>query len=150
MVAFSKETAEAIVSVLETLPDAYWYHRLKINSIPTNGTSESDYWFMGHNQMPGELREALWDLAPSIPKSILEEVCINRYEVGFGMPEHIDLAVYQYNMVVALSDNGDGVNIMGEFHVDQPGKGICFPRKSDPHEVPPVKHKRYVIIFLYA
>lgn len=100
--------------------------------------------------MPAELRKTLFSLAPNLPRTFVEEVCVNRYEVGFGMPEHIDLAQYQYNMVVALCDNGDGVNIEGVFHVDEPGKGIIFPRKSAPHDVPPVKHQRYVIIFLYA
>jgi hypothetical protein len=147
---FSADLAEAIVGALEALPPAYWYQRSKINSIPTKGVSECDYGFLGHNQMPKELRELLWDLAPSIPKAFLEEVCVNRYEVGTGMPEHIDLAEYQYNMVVALSNNGDGCTVMDEFFVDVPGKGMVFPRKSEPHAVPPVKHKRYVIIFLYA
>lgn len=100
--------------------------------------------------MPKELREALRDLAPSIPKAMLEEVCVNRYEIGSGMPEHIDLHEYQYNMVVALSNNGDGCTVMDQFFADVPGKGMVFPRKSEPHSVPPVKHKRYVIIFLYA
>lgn len=147
---FSPQTAEAVVAALEELPDGYWYNRLKINSIPTAGTTEANYYFLGHNQMPSELRKTLWALAPSLPKAILEEVCVNRYEVGYGMPEHIDLAQYQYNMVVALCDNGDGVEIMGQMYVDNPGKGIIFPRKSAPHAVPAVKHKRYVIIFLYA
>lgn len=147
---FSQQVAEAVVATLEELPDGYWYNRKKINSIPTAGTTEANYFFLGHNQMPPDLRKTLWELAPKLPKAILEEVCVNRYEVGFGMPEHIDLAQYQYNMVVALCDNGDGVEIMGEFFKDHPGQGIIFPRKSAPHAVPPVKHKRYVIIFLYA
>ncbi len=147
---FSPQMAEAIVSALEELPGGYWYNRLKINSIPTAGTTEANYYFLGHNQMPSKLRKALWELAPVLPKAILDEVCVNRYDIGHGMPEHIDLAQYQYNMVVALCDDGDGVTIQGQFHVDNPGQGIIFPRKSSPHAVPPVKHKRYVIIFLYA
>lgn len=147
---FSADTAKAALEALDALPKPYWYHRTKINSIPTAGTTEADYWFLGHNQMPPSLRTALWDMAPKLPGTFLEEVCVNCYEVGFGMPEHIDLAQYQYNMVVALCDNGDGVNIEGKFYEDIPGKGIIFPRKSAPHDVPPVKHKRYVIIYLYA
>lgn len=100
--------------------------------------------------MPKDLRKALYQLAPVLPSTFIEEICVNKYEVGCGMPEHIDLAQYQYNMVVALCDHGDGVNIEGVFHVDEPGKGIIFPRKSVPHDVPAVKHKRYVVIFLYA
>lgn len=147
---FSADIAEAVVGALEALPSEYWYHRLKINSIPTTGTSEADYWFLGHNQMPSNLRKALFSLGPKLPRAILEEVCVNKYEVGFGMPEHIDLAQYQYNMVVTLCDNGDGVCIEDIFHKDSPGKGIIFSRKSVRHSVPAVKHKRYVIIFLYA
>jgi hypothetical protein len=90
------------------------------------------------------------DLAPVIPGTFLEEVCVNWYEPGEGMPEHIDLAQYRHNVVIALHELGDGVEVSGVFYPDIAGRAVCFPRKSEPHGVPPCKYKRYVLIYLYA
>lgn len=147
--SFSAQTAANVIEYCDGLPDARWFHRLKINSIPTKGDPKADYWFMGDRQMPAELRKFLEYLAPTIDGDKPAEICINRYEIGNGMPEHVDIAMYRYNMVIALSDHGDGLLINGEFYVDKPGKGVILPFKSPPHEVPPVKHKRYVLIYLY-
>uniref|UniRef100_A0AB39CCV6 DNA endonuclease n=1 Tax=Pseudomonas phage RVTF4 TaxID=3236931 RepID=A0AB39CCV6_9VIRU len=150
MVAFSTDIAKVIRDVLEEIPDGYWVNRKKINSIPTEGITDADYWFLGDRQMPKELRELLWGLAPTIERVPLGEVCVNRYEPGNGMPEHIDRAYYRHNMVIALNDDGDGIEINGVFYPDSPGKGVIFPIKSEPHKVPPVATRRYVIIFLYS
>lgn len=149
MVAFSKQISSSLVEYLEQVPDGYWVNRKKINSIPTKGDPTADYFFMGDGQQPKELRNALFALAPTIDGFKPHEACINRYEIGTGMPEHIDIAMYRYNMVIALSDNGDGLLIEGKFYVDKPGEGVILPFKSPPHEVPAVKHKRYVLIYLY-
>lgn len=147
--AFSAQTSKNLIDYMEELPIERWFHRLKINSKPTKGDPTADYWFMGDRQMPKELRDHLFDLAPTIDGEKPTEACVNRYEVGNGMPEHIDIAMYRYNMVIALSDHGDGLLIEGEFHVDEPGKGVIMPFKSPPHEVPPVTHRRYTLIYLY-
>lgn len=146
---FSDQISADIVAYCEELPDARWFHRLKINSIPTSGDPTADYWFMGDRQMPSELRSFLDELAPTIDGEKPTEICLNRYEVGNGMPEHVDIAMYRHNMVIALCDHGDGILIEGKFYPDRPGKGVIMPFKSPPHEVPPVKHKRYVLIYLY-
>lgn len=147
--AFGADIAEQLVAYLEELPTGYWYHRLKINSIPTKGTTEADYWFMSDGQMPKDLRTFLQSLAPTIDGFGPTEICLNRYEIGHGMPEHIDRAFYRYNMVIPLCDNGDGLFVDGKWYVDKPGSGLIMPLKSPPHEVPPVKHKRYTLIYLY-
>jgi hypothetical protein len=147
---FSAEFCADLLPVLDSVPDAYWTHRTKINSIPTQGTTEADYRFMGHNQFPKALRAMLFKTAPQIAGALLEEICINRYDEGNFMPEHVDVAFYRYNLVVALNEHGDGVVIDGVFHPDQPGQGVVFPIRSEPHSVPPVKHKRYVLIYLYS
>lgn len=147
--AFSARKAAELVEYLEELPQARWFHRLKINSRPTKGDPTADYWFLGDRQMPKELSEHLFELAPRIDGQPPAEACINRYEVGFGMPEHIDIAMYRHNMVIALSNHGDGLNIEGIFHQDRPGKGWILPFKSPPHDVPPVGHRRYTLIYLY-
>lgn len=104
---------------------------------------------MGDGQQPKELRDTLFKLAPTIDGMKPVEACLNRYEVGTGMPEHIDIAMYRYNMVIPLCDNGDGLIVDGVFHVDVPGEGLIIPFKSPPHEVPLVKHRRYTLIYLY-
>lgn len=149
VVAFSPDIAKQLVEYLRELNPKYWYHRLKINSIPTKGTTEADYWFLGDGQMSPELKECLRTLAPTIHGTKPREMIVNRYEVGFGMPEHIDKAMYVHNMVIALSDEGDGLDIEGVFHQDRPGAGWIMPIKSPPHEVPPVKHQRFTLIYLY-
>lgn len=150
MDAFSTDIAEAIKAVLEEISEDRWFNRKKINSMPTQGTTDADYWFMGDGQMPKDLREILWKLAPKIERVPLGEVCVNRYEPGNGMPEHIDRAQYRHNMVVALNDDGDGIEISGVFQADVPGKGVVFPIRSEPHRVPPVSKRRFVVIFLYS
>lgn len=146
---FSSPVAEALIEGIEQLDIKWWFHRLKINSIPTKGDRKADYYFMGDRQMPKDLRATLEHLAPIIDKWKPAEICLNRYEVGNGMPEHIDLAKYRHNMVIPLSNHGDGLQIGETFYVDNPGKGLILPFKSPPHEVPPVKHRRYTLIYLY-
>ncbi|MFO5701684.1 hypothetical protein ACLBSN_31415, partial [Klebsiella pneumoniae] len=63
---FSAEFAADLVSYLDTLGDSWWFNRKKINSIPTKGITECDYWFLGHNQMPMELRELLLHIAHKV------------------------------------------------------------------------------------
>lgn len=147
--AFSGQIAKLIVEYLETLPDPYWFHRDKINSKPTAGTNKADYYFMGNRQMPAEFRDVLMALAPTIDKYKPKEICLNRYEIGTGMPEHVDIAMYRHNMVLPLCDLGDGLLVGDKFYKDNPGSGLIMPFKSPPHQVPPVKHKRYTLIYLY-
>lgn len=148
-VVFSAEVAEALVAYIRNLPLGYWFNRKKINSIPTKGTKKADYWFMGDGQQPKELREYLFSIAPIIDGQKPVEACLNMYDEGEGMPEHIDIALYRYNMVIALCDNGDGLYLEDEFIVDEPGRAIIFPAKTPPHHVPPCKHLRFALIYLY-
>lgn len=149
VVAFSAPVANEVVEYVEELPDTRWFHRLKINSKPTKGDPTADYWFLGDRQMPKDLRDHLFALAPTIDGEKPAEACINRYEIGNGMPEHVDIAMYRHNMVIPLSNNGDGLLVSGKFYVDVPGSGLIMPFKSPPHEVPPVTHRRYTLIYLY-
>ncbi|ABY63051.1 DNA endonuclease [Pseudomonas phage 201phi2-1] len=149
VVAFGPDDAKQIIEYVETLDPSYWFHRLKINSIPTKGTNKANYWFMGDGQMPKALKEYLNELAPTIDGFKPAEICLNRYEVGNGMPEHIDQAFYRYNMVIPLSNHGDGLFVEDEWYVDRPGSGLIMPIKSPPHHVPDVKHRRYTLIYLY-
>ena len=147
--AFDPEVAKEVLLRIEEIRDSAWHHRNKINSIPTQGTAEADYDFLGDRQQPKDFNKFLRSLAPKIPGTMLGEACVNRYKVGGGMPEHVDIALYRYNVVVMLNDCGDGIEIEGVFYPDDPGMAIQFPDKSQPHRVPPVKHQRYVVIYLY-
>lgn len=147
--AFSAQTANELVTAIDKLPIGWWYHRKKINSIPTKGDPTADYYFMGDRQMPPELKEVLEFLAPTVDSFKPAEICLNRYEVGTGMPEHIDRAIYRYNVVIPLCDHGDGLYVEDKFYQDNPGKGLILPMQSPPHEVPPVKTRRYTLIYLY-
>ena len=149
VVAFSAQNASEVVEYLEELPITRWFHRLKINSKPTKGDPTADYWFLGDRQMPKELRDHLFALAPTIDGELPIEACVNRYEIGTGMPEHVDIAMYRHNMVIPLSDHGDGLMVGDKFYVDVPGSGLIMPFKSPPHEVPPVTQRRYTLIYLY-
>lgn len=147
--AFSPDECHYLLQELRAFDRARWFHRTKINSRPTQGSTEADYYFCGDRQQPKEFNEYLHSLAPKIEGAWLAEACVNWYPVGSHMPEHVDIARYRYNMVVALNDEGDGVECSGIFVPDVPGRGIIFPARSEPHRVPPVKHERFVIIYLY-
>lgn len=146
---FSKEVCDYLLQEISEIHEARWFHRDKINSIPTAGTVDSNYDFLGDRQQPKEFNTYLRSLAPKLEGFTLAEACVNRYLPGGGMPEHIDQARYFFNVVIPLCDNGDGIIIEGTFYPDIPGQGVIFPARSAPHSVPAVKHLRYVVIFLY-
>lgn len=147
---FSKDVCEGLLAEIRAMPEARWYLREKINSRPTvPGRVKAHYYFCGDRQQPKELNQLLRELAPVIPGTELGEACINRYDVGSYMPEHVDIAHYRYNLVVMLSDHGDGLLVRDRFIQDTPGQGVLFPEMSAPHSVPPVKHQRFVLIYLY-
>lgn len=132
------------------MEQARWYLRERINSLPTQGDRTSRYYFCGNRQQPQALNEYLRAIAPVIEGARLEEACINRYDVGDYMPEHVDSQPYRYNMVVHLCESGDGIEIEGQFHEDRAGRGVIFAARSVPHAVPPVRQQRYCIVYLYV
>lgn len=146
---YSKDFCDSLVEEIEEFHTARWVLRDHISSIPTKGTNKSHYYFCGDRQQPKDFNQAIRAVAPVIEGHELGEVCINRYDVNGYMPEHIDAADYRYNIVVALCEKGDGITVEGEWLEDKAGQAVVFPAFSVPHEVPPVKSKRYVLIFLY-
>ncbi len=148
-VLYSKEFCDSIVKDIEQFHPVRWLNRKKINSIPTKGDPTCDYLFAGHGSFPQEFKEALFKVAPVIEGYQCLEICINRYDPGMYMPEHVDVDYYKYNMVVNLTEMGDGIEVKGNFIEDVAGMATIFPRRSCPHAVPVVKHQRYILIFLY-
>jgi hypothetical protein len=146
---FSKEVCDLLVEELRAMHPARWFFRNKILSRPTKGTTDAHYYFLGDKQQPAEFNALIRSMAPKIEGTELGEALFNRYDVGSFMAEHIDLAQYRYNMVIPLCDNGDGLFIGDTFVVDEPGRATVFPAWSPPHEVPPVKHQRFILIYLY-
>lgn len=147
--AFSEAECEQLLCLLAGFHPARWFHREKINSAPTAGETTADYYFCGNRQQDKEFSAYLHSLAPGIEGAQLAEWCVNRYDVGGYMPEHLDIDRYRFNMVVPLCSNGDGITVDGEFRVDVPGQGVVFPGRGVPHEVKPVQHQRFVVIYLY-
>lgn len=146
---FSKEFCESMVAEIREFHEARWFHRAKVNSRPTSGDPTASYDFCGDHQQPKDFEEAARAVAPIIEGCTLDEVVINRYNVGDYMPEHVDISLHRYNVVIALSDEGDGLFIGDEWHEDVPGRATIFPAYSAPHGVPPVKSQRFVLIYLY-
>jgi hypothetical protein len=149
VVVFSKEECEYLIQELNDFHPARWFHRPKINSIPTSGTDAAEYYFCGDKQQPRDFNAYLRSIAPEIEGATLGEAVINKYPVGGFMSEHIDIAQYRYNMPIPLQSLGDGLFLGDTFIEDDAGVGTIFPAKSPPHEVPVVKHLRYLVIYLY-
>lgn len=146
--AFSTDVCVALRDAIEEFHPARWFHRDAINSKPTQGTREASYDFCGDVQQPEEFNRQLRQYAPVLDDAFLGEACINRYEPGDWMPEHIDQSVYRYNLVIPLDATG-GFDVEGVFHPDTAGVGVLFGAKSPPHSVPVCHTRRYVIIYLY-
>lgn len=146
----SKDQAAELAALFDQIPDSRWVTRNRINSKPTNSDGTCHYQVFFERNMSAEMLEALRKVAPKLERTWLDEIIVNRYLPGMYMPEHVDLDMNRYNVVVQISDSGDGIEVEGEFIPDDPGMATIFPVPSPPHAVPPVKHKRYVLIFLYV
>lgn len=113
------------------------------------------YRSMVNLDIPKALREKLILAAPKCG-SFLEEVIVNKYEPGDYIPKHIDSHHYPKFCVVPLVENGDGFSAYFDgadgdetFYEDVLGTGIVVSGNKLVHEVKPVKHKRYIVLYLY-
>lgn len=113
------------------------------------------YRSMVNLDIPKTIREKLIKAAPRCG-SFLEEVIVNRYEPGDFLPKHIDSHHYLRFCVVPLVEKGDGFSAYfdgstGEetFYEDVIGCGLLVTGNKLVHEVKPVKHKRYIVLYLY-
>lgn len=113
------------------------------------------YRSMVNLDIPKDLREKLIARAPKVG-CFLEEVIVNRYEPGDYIPKHIDSHQYPHFVVVPLVENGDGFSAYFDgangdetFFEDVLGTGLLVTGNKLVHEVKPVKHKRYIVLYLY-
>lgn len=148
-VVFSKETCDQIKAELDGLEEARWFHRTQTYGQPTEGIRSADYYFLGDRQQPRDFNARIRALAPVYPGMELQEACVNRYLPGNYLPEHIDVHMFRKNLVIALCEEGDGIEIEKIFYPDVKGEGVAFGVRSVPHKVPAVKKLRYVLIYLY-
>lgn len=153
---FSPEFCGALVSEIEKLESRRFVDRSKGTTLyRTIDQTEAKYRSVVNLDIPRPLREALIAAAPKVG-SFLEEIIINWYEPGDFIPKHIDGHQYTSFCVVPLVENGDGFSAYfdgpsGEetFFEDIVGTGILVSGNKLLHEVKPVKHKRYIVLYLY-
>lgn len=135
----------------QIIEDARWSHRSVLGFPRAVGDATCRYDFCGHNQMPKDLKEKLFNIAPKFDGYKLNETAINRYNIGDYIGKHKDRDLYRLNLVIALQENGDGIMIddTGEFIEDKLGQGILIEGVGPTHSVPPVKNVRYSLVYLY-
>lgn len=152
---FTPEFCEAVVAELDAIDDRYYTNRSMGAKVRTLDHSPANYRSLINLDIPKNLRAKLIANAPKIG-SFLEEVVINQYHPGDFIPKHLDTHPYLKFCVVPLVESGDGFSAYfdgadGEetFYEDVIGTGIVVSGTKLVHEVKPVQHKRYVVMYLY-
>lgn len=84
-----------------------------------------------------------------MPNEDLRELVINKYYPGNYIPLHRDRHIYRTFVLAPIQSNGDGVVIEDIFFEDNKGLGLLFDGTGHKHEVFPVRHKRYIVLYLY-
>lgn len=154
--AFTPEFCQELVKAFDEFDAKRFTDRSKGTTLfRTVDRVPAKYRSMVNLDIPKHLREKLIAAAPK-HGDYLEEVIVNRYEVGDFLPKHIDSHIYPRFCVVPLCENGDGFSAYfdgkdGEetFYQDRIGKGLLVNGNKLVHEVKPVKHKRYIVLYLY-
>lgn len=153
---FTPDFCESVVKELEALETRRFVDRSVGTTLyRTVEKVPAKYRSMVNLDIPKSLREKLIKAAPKCG-SFLEEVIVNKYEPGDFIPKHIDSHAYPRFCVVPLVEKGDGFSAYfggsyGEetFYEDMLGTGLLVTGNKLVHEVKPVKHKRYIVLYLY-
>lgn len=137
---------------IATLEQPRWVKRKYLPAMRGVNGATCKYEFCGHAQMPKDVKEFLKTLAPEYQGYPLQELAINRYNVGDYIGQHRDTDLYRKNLVIALQAQGDGLYIDAEdkFIEDVAGQGVLITGVGPIHSVPPVKHLRHCLIYLYG
>lgn len=148
---FKFDMVREIRDICQNIESARWSHRSALGFPRAIGDATCRYDFCGNSQMSQNLKEKLFDLAPTFEGYTLNEIAINRYNIGDYIGKHKDRDLYRLNLVIALQENGDGIMIddTGEFIEDKAGQGILIKGVGPVHSVPPVKNVRYSLVYLY-
>lgn len=148
---FDKEQVVNIVNRIKEIEEPRWHVRDTFGpgrGLP-NATCRYDY--TNQIYLDKETVDFLKEQAPVYDNYFLNEVAINRYNVGDYMGPHRDRDVHRKNVVISLQENGDGLLLdeSNEFIEDKVGQGVAITGIGPVHSVPEVKNERYSLIFLY-
>lgn len=143
------DVCDLLYKELENLHPARWVHRSSLQ--PGRGMTDltCDYDCSLNKTLGVEMFNRLLALAPEFPDCKVAEIVVNRYHPGQGMPDHRDRTIYKHNLTIPLQEAGDGIVLEDTFFPDVKGRGVVFHGIGPVHRVPPVAHKRYVLIYLY-
>lgn len=147
--SLSPEVCDELFKEFENLHDARFVHRTYLQRGRGVSDLTCDYHCALNKTLGVAFYERLLALAPVIPGCKVAEIVVNRYSPGQGMPDHRDRTTYKHNFTIPVQATGDGVVIEDEFYPDEKGRAVVFHGIGPVHRVPPVKHKRYVLIYLY-
>lgn len=149
---FIREFVDKLVSHIECIPDSCYVDKSNTIPIRSDGLTGS-YRSALNKTIPKNIYEMLKLAAPTIQDHWLEEIVINKYNIGDSIPPHYDKHLYRKFVLIFLSESGDGLTIHHNdkeiFIEDKLGYGLEFTGVDTLHEVKPVKHKRYSLIYLY-
>jgi len=138
-----------LVIKFNNIPAPHWVTRKSFVAGRARYDNNCSYKCCLNKTIPKDLIPELLSIAPKLPNAKVAELVINKYEVGDYLPLHLDRTAYKYNCVIQLSQNGDGIHIEDNFHEDKKGSLLIFESVGHWHEVRPVDHLRYVLIYLY-
>lgn len=145
----SEELCEQLYKEFEQLHSARWLHRAKLQVGRGMSDLNCDYDCALNKTLGAEFYQRLLEIAPEFPGTRVAEIIVNRYMPGQGMPDHRDRSTYKHNLTIPVQARGDGIVLEDVFYPDEIGRGVVFHGIGPVHRVPPVKHKRYVLIYLY-
>jgi hypothetical protein len=148
---FNDDEVSKINELIKNIEEARWITRSNLEYDRGILGATCNYDFCGHTQMSKEVRDYLKSIAPTY-KFELQEIAINRYNVGDYIGPHKDNDRYFLNLVIALQANGDGFYNNDEdlFIEDVAGQGILMTGVGPTHSVPPVRSLRHCLIYLYG
>lgn len=143
------ELCNELYGEFEAMHSARWLHRSKLQVGRGMSDLNCDYDVALNKTLGAEHYARLLALAPEFPGCRVAEIVVNRYIPGQGMPDHRDRSIYKHNLTIPVQACGDGIVLEDTFYPDVIGRGVVFHGIGPVHRVPPVKHKRYVLIYLY-
>ena len=147
----SREEIPVIKTLVQSIEEPRWRRRDYLEPGRAINGSTCSYDFCGQAQMSRDCRNILKEYAPKFENYVLAEIAINRYRIGDYIGTHKDRDYYRRNLVIALQELGDGLLIedTNEFIQDVEGQGVLIEGVGPAHSVPPVKHQRYCLVYLY-
>lgn len=146
--SLTTDECQWLTSELDGLGDDYWQLRTEMHRRRAIASVECNYRVCGNERLPPHIYQFLIDRSPC-PTETIGEVVVNKYAIGDWIPEHRDRHPYRQFVVVPLQSKGDGLFVEDKWFEDTAGMGLLFEGISHRHSVPPLKHARYVVVYIY-